>query len=174
MSARRPASRKARFAPLAAADARILILGSLPGEASLAAGEYYAHPQNSFWPIMHDLVGADGDYAERCRRLTGAGIALWDVVGSAVRPGSLDAAIRQADVDADDFRRFLRQHAALQLVVFNGGTAETLFRRRVLPGLDDPPRMIRLPSTSPAFAAMPVAEKRRRWTEALRPLLRSG
>ena len=85
--------------PVALADARILVLGSLPSERSIAVGEYYAHPRNAFWPIMRELVGARGSYAERCTALVEAGIALWDVLKRSERPGSLDSDIRLDTAD---------------------------------------------------------------------------
>ena len=78
------------FEPVADENARVLVLGSMPGLKSLQAGQYYAHPQNRFWPFMGQLVGAGPDlpYPERCRRLARAGIALWDVLSCCERPGS--------------------------------------------------------------------------------------
>jgi hypoxanthine-DNA glycosylase len=160
------------FPPVAAGDARVLILGSLPGAVSLARREYYAQPRNAFWPIMGALVGAGPGlpYPARLDRLKGAGIALWDVCASGFRPGSLDAAILRSSVTPNDFSAFLAEHGQVALIGFNGGAAAGLFERLVLPTL--PPhlrelRKVRLPSTSPAHAAVPFAEKLRRWREAL-------
>jgi double-stranded uracil-DNA glycosylase len=159
------------FPPLAAPDARVLVLGSMPGEASLAAGQYYAHPRNLFWPIIGELFGFPGDapYAERVAALRGAGIALWDVLESCRRQGSLDSAI--VDDRANDFAVFLARHRQIRQVFFNGAKAEASFRRRVLPTLG----MIeldcrRLPSTSPAHAGMSRAAKLAAW-QALREAL---
>ena len=89
------------FPPIARADATILILGSLPGQRSIDAGQYYAHPQNVFWKIMCSLYGIDGNYEERCAQLIEHRIALWDVLASSVRPGSLDASIQTATATAN-------------------------------------------------------------------------
>ncbi len=163
------------FPPIAAADARVLILGSMPGEASLAAGEYYAHPRNAFWPIMGALLGFDPalPYAERARRLAAAGVALWDVAQSCVRPGSLDARMR--DITPNDFAPFLAAHPGIRHVFFNGAKAEELFvrlvlRRGIAAGI---PRR-RLPSTSPAHASLRPDEKRERWRIVLQALNPAG
>jgi double-stranded uracil-DNA glycosylase len=154
------------FPPVAAPGARLLILGSLPGAMSLARQEYYAQPRNAFWPIMGTLVGAHPGsvYTQRLERLTASGIALWDVCASGVRPGSLDSAIRPESVVANDFAAFFVTYPEIRSICFNGATAAALFARLVkVEGL----RRIVLPSTSPAHAAMPFAEKLRRWREAL-------
>lgn len=159
-----PSERSAGFAPLARDDARILILGSLPGRRSLAAHQYYAHRQNVFWRIMAELNGAAGSYSERCAALQESGIALWDVLASSVRPGSLDADIEMATATANDFSDFLRRHKHIELICFNGQKAAQLFSRYVAADLDPGSiRMQTLPSTSPAHAAMNYATKRRQW-----------
>lgn len=152
------------FPAVASADARLLILGSLPGLRSIAAQEYYAHPQNAFWRIMREIHGIDGDYAQRCRQLQERGIALWDVLASSVRPGSLDADIRLDTATPNDFKGFLAVHRRVGRILFNGRKAEQMFRRLVLPGLGaDVPELCPMPSTSPAYAAMPYARKLERW-----------
>jgi TDG/mug DNA glycosylase family protein len=160
------------FPPIARADARVLILGSLPGRESLRRGEYYAQPRNAFWGLMGELIGAGPAlaYAERGRRLAAARIALWDVCAAADRPGSLDSAIVARSVIVNDFAAFYRAHPRIRLVCFNGRTAAALYRRRVLPRLSVAPRrlpLVVLPSTSPAHAALSPAEKLGRWAEAL-------
>jgi hypoxanthine-DNA glycosylase len=164
------------FPPIAAPDARVLILGSLPGQVSLARQQYYAQPQNAFWRIMAALVdaGPDVPYGERVTRLASHRIALWDVCKAAVRAGSLDASIEADSIVTNDFRTFFRTHTAIELVCTNGGTATRLFQVRVLPRLPAPARSIRvepLPSTSPAHAAMPFEQKLKRWRAALEPVL---
>ncbi|MEG3789205.1 DNA-deoxyinosine glycosylase [Lysobacter sp. CCNWLW3] len=156
------------FAPVAAADARVLVLGSMPGEASLAEARYYAHPHNRFWPIMGELVGAAPalPYEQRLQRLLDAGIALWDVLASCERVGSLDTAIRAPQ--ANDFAGFFAAHPRVATVLFNGAQAETSFRRLVLPGLAAPlPALRRLPSTSPANASHRPEAKLTAWREGL-------
>lgn len=163
------------FAPIARADARVLVLGSLPGRRSLEMGQYYAHPRNAFWPIMHGLARAGGSYAERCRRLEAAGIAVWDVLHAAVRPGSLDSNISLNSVQTNDFWKFFSDHPLIECIGFNGRAAETLFRKRVLPQLDlGHARICLLPSTSPAHAALSVGEKARIWRSMLGPSLNAA
>jgi len=157
------------FAPIAGADAQILILGSLPGRQSIAAQQYYAHPQNTFWKIMAALTGADGTYESRCASLLDARVAVWDVLRHSLRRGSLDADIRLASAETNDFGTFLDTHPNLERVLFNGQTAARLFTRSVLPKLEvrhlD---LYTLPSTSPAYAAMNFADKLRAWQTAWR------
>lgn len=159
-------------------DAKVLILGSMPSRKSLAVSEYYAHPQNGFWPIMGELFGFDAGlpYGERLARLRAAGIALWDVAHQCVRPGSLDSAIEIESVIANDFESFFAEHPEIRAIFFNGRKAGDLFRRLVLPGLPEQYRQIerqQLPSTSPANAGMSRAEKHERW-EIIRQALETG
>ena len=155
------------FPPLARENARILILGSMPSRESLAQQRYYAHPRNAFWPILAELldIGA-ADYETRAARVQERGIAIWDVLGECTRPGSLDSAIDERTAVVNDFPAFFRRHTRLRRIFFNGAKAESLFVRRVLPGLDEAaaglPRQ-RLPSTSPAHAGMRRAQKREAW-----------
>jgi TDG/mug DNA glycosylase family protein len=156
------------FPPIAAPDARVLILGSLPGQVSLAARQYYAQPQNAFWRIMGELFGAGPGvpYEERAARLRASGIALWDVCKAAVRPGSLDAAIDLETVVTNDFKRFYREHPRIAHVCVNGGTAHRLYVRRVQRNLPEPLSLLPLhllPSTSPAHASLRFAQKLERW-----------
>ncbi len=162
-------TRPTSFAPIADARARILILGTLPGEASLRARQYYAHPRNHFWPIMGALFGAGPElpYDQRTRRLRAARVALWDVVAEADRAGSEDAAIRAER--PNDIPGLLAQCPRIRLIAFNGQPAARLFRRH-FPDLDSRAdiRCVVLPSTSPAHATRPAAEKCARWRIALR------
>ncbi len=159
------------FPPLARLDARILILGSMPGEVSLQASEYYAHPRNAFWQIMGAAFGASPQlaYEQRTGRLLAAGVALWDVVARCRRSGSLDADIEKGSVEANDFSAFFQVHRSIRKIVFNGAAAEALFRRHVRPQLSGLPEipMLRLPSTSPANAGIRPAEKQAIWLDAL-------
>lgn len=157
------------FAPIADAAAETLILGSMPGRASLAAGQYYAHAQNAFWRILGELLGFDAraPYAERTQALKAAHIALWDVLHSCERTGSLDAGIDRQTLVANDFAGFLQAHPRIRRIYFNGSTAETCFHRHVAPQLVRHLQFARLPSTSPAHAAMPYAEKLQAWRAIL-------
>jgi TDG/mug DNA glycosylase family protein len=157
--------------PIIGRTPRILVLGSMPGVASLAAGEYYAHPQNQFWRIVGEIGGFDprDSYARRGAALKRARIALWDVVGSCVRPGSLDASIRDDSVVANEFAAFLDRHRSVARVCFNGRKAEAAWRRHVLGALPAA-RLLEyrlLPSTSPAHAGMGYRDKLRIWRNAL-------
>jgi hypoxanthine-DNA glycosylase len=125
------------FPPIDDTHARVLILGSLPGQVSLQRQQYYALPQNTFWKIMGRLFGAGPElpYAERTQCLVQNAIALWDVCAAAHRPGSLDAAIVHASVVPNDFSAFIASHPGIGLICFNGGKAADLYRRLVLPNL---------------------------------------
>lgn len=156
------------FAPIARADARVLVLGSLPGRRSLETGQYYAHPRNAFWTIMATLANAAGSYEQRCRCLVEAGIAVWDVLHAAERPGSLDSKISGETAQPNDFESFFSRHPSIVCVGFNGRKAEELFRRQVEPRLGvSITRACLLPSTSPAHAALSVGEKTRIWRSML-------
>lgn len=154
------------FPPIADSNANTLILGSMPGRESLRAGQYYAHPRNAFWPIMGDLIGASPalPYETRIGVLRSFGIAVWDVLASCTRDGSLDADIDEASIATNNFTAFFSTHRDINAVFFNGAMAEKCFRRRVLPYLD-PHRFScqRLPSTSPANASFSYAMKRSAW-----------
>lgn len=161
-------TRKSSFPPVVAPDTRVLVLGSLPGEASLAAGRYYAHPQNRFWHLMAGVIGVDLPslpYEARLAALLAAGVGLWDTVASATRAGSLDAAIREAE--HNPLADLAASLPALRAVGLNGATAARIGTALLAgSGL----ALVPLPSSSPAYAAMPLAEKARRW-RALRNFL---
>ena len=156
------------FPPVANTDAAVLILGSMPGKESLKQNQYYAHPQNAFWKIMGELVGAHPElpYEERLHKLTAAHIALWDVLASCEREGSLDTHIRNEK--ANDFASFFAKHPHITHVFFNGAKAEQSFNKFVLEKQKLPPLTFqRLPSTSPAHAGMRYEGKLESWREAI-------
>ncbi len=160
------------FPPLSGANAHTLILGSMPGVASLAAGQYYAHPRNLFWPFMAELLGIDIDqpYAARIEQLSGHGFALWDVLRACRRAGSLDTRIEPGSIEINEFAPFLATHPGIRRIFFNGTAAERLFCRHVLSGLPagaDALRRTRLPSTSPANASIPYPQKLAAWRALL-------
>jgi TDG/mug DNA glycosylase family protein len=166
------------FPPVADPAARVLILGSLPGRRSLEAAEYYAQPQNAFWPIMGRLCGATRSlpYEERLARLRASGIALWDVLAAGDRLGSLDSAIVPTTLIVNAFDAFFACHPRIELVCFNGRKAEEVFRRKVVPALPASGSALAfelLPSTSPAFASLTFEQKLARWSAALEPHLRA-
>ena len=158
------------FEPVASDSARILILGSMPGERSLTLNQYYGHPRNAFWAVMQELTGVShaASYEERLQGLKSHGIALWDVLHSCHRKGSLDAAIDSGSIRVNDFSAFFLRHPHIRFVLFNGATAEHYYRRYVLPDLSpEAIEYIRLPSTSPAHAALAPEQKVMAWRNAI-------
>ena len=155
------------LAPAAAKDARVLVLGSMPGAASLAQQQYYAHPRNAFWPIMSRLLGmAPGlPYAQQLAALNRHGVALWDVIAYCQRQGSLDSAIRQEK--PNDFGQFFAAQHKIAVIAFNGGKAWSSFKRHVLPLAVVPPhiKLLTLPSTSPAHASLNFEQKLKQWQQ---------
>ncbi|MCL2830356.1 MAG: DNA-deoxyinosine glycosylase [Betaproteobacteria bacterium] len=146
----------------------------MPGLASLSAARYYAHPRNLFWPFMGEIAGAAPDlpYPARLERLRAANIALWDVLHSCTREGSLDTRIDAKSIRVNDFAAFFTEHPGIETICFNGRMAENCFRRHALPALLALPswrerRLLRLPSTSPAHAGMSRAQKLEIWRKAL-------
>ncbi|MCW8924902.1 MAG: DNA-deoxyinosine glycosylase [Xanthomonadales bacterium] len=162
------------FPPVSKPDARVLILGSMPGKASLEATEYYAFPRNAFWHIMGELFGAgpELDYRSRLRKLTSRQVALWDVIGKCHRRGSLDSAIIDDGLKTNEFAVFFKQHPHISHVFFNGQTANRLFTKNVRPGLAGNLVYHTLPSTSPAHATKSFAEKLEAWSVIKDYLLR--
>lgn len=152
------------FAAVAERDARLLIVGSMPGAESLRQGQYYAFPRNAFWRITGALFGFDPSaaYGDRLAGLTRAGVALWDVLGRCRREGSLDADI--TDAAPNDLEGLLAKCPGIRLVGCNGGAAHAALRR-FFPRF--PVRVVRLPSTSPAAAMWSEAEKLAMWRAAL-------
>ena len=154
------------FEPVEDANAKILILGTMPGKESLPVGQYYAHPRNSFWPILGELVGAKPalPYKERIQVLRSVGIALWDVLESCVRPTSLDSDIQNATLVSNNFASFFSNHRKVTQVFFNGAKAEEYYRKYVFPFLEEESIVYkRLPSTSPANASMSYKRKLEAW-----------
>lgn len=153
---------KASFGAVTDARTQVLILGSLPGERSLAAREYYAHPQNRFWELAGAVIDRDLRalaYADRLAALGAAGIGLWDTVAMARRTGSLDSAIR--DAAANDLGGLVATLPDLRAVAFNGATAARIGRAQ-LPATP-PFALVDLPSSSPAHARVSFDAKRDRW-----------
>jgi len=156
------------FQPIADESASVLILGSMPSVASLQACQYYAHPRNAFWVIMGELFGAypEMGYQQRQKLLVANHIAVWDVLQSCRRSGSLDANIDMKSIQVNDFAGFYTYHPAISLVFFNGGMAEKMYRQRILPKLGQEFDYLfyqRLPSTSPAHASLALAQKIAAW-----------
>ncbi|MFP5396663.1 MAG: DNA-deoxyinosine glycosylase [Alphaproteobacteria bacterium] len=155
-------TRKSAFAPVAGRATRVLILGSLPGEASLAAQQYYAHPRNLFWRLIGAVIDEPNlptlAYPQRLEQIAARGIGLWDVIASAQRSGSLDAAIR--GVEAAPLADLAASLPGLQAIAFNGAKSAALGRKALAEtGLP----LIDLPSSSPANATLRFEEKRARW-----------
>jgi len=166
-------------------NARLVVLGSMPGVASLEENQYYAHPRNAFWPIMQAIFGGSIDsYDDKRQILTDSGIVIWDVLAQCVRPGSLDSSIRSNSVVCNDFSAFLHAHPQASRIAFNGKASEQLFRKHALPTLEidfyagkQPApanvtaarqiQLLSLPSTSPAMASLDQQGKIVAWSEAL-------
>jgi double-stranded uracil-DNA glycosylase len=155
------------FPPIAKPDAKILILGSMPGQKSLEENQYYAHPRNSFWPILLQLFGVNKDlsYEQRKQFLYENKIALWDVLKSCYRKGSLDSDIDYSTIEANDFNVFFEMHPKIKTVFFNGIKAEQIYNKEVLGNLKKHKELnyYKLPSTSPAHAAMNMEQKLKEW-----------
>ncbi|MFY9350838.1 MAG: DNA-deoxyinosine glycosylase [Sphingobium sp.] len=153
---------KFAFPPSVDAATRLLILGSLPGDASIRQGEYYAHRGNAFWHLLGGVLDEDlrgQPYAMRLKRLRARGVGLWDVIESAERDGSLDSSIRGAELR--DLGRFIERLPALKAIAFNGKTAATQGRRQLV-GRSDL-ALIDLPSSSGAYASLSREKKAEAW-----------
>ena len=155
------------FEPIADKNATVLILGSMPGEVSLNKNQYYAHPQNKFWYIMSHVLGFDinASYTEKQKAFRKSGVALWDVMKSCNRKGSLDSSIDNSTVVANDFECFLSRHKKIRYVFFNGAKAEKEFKKHVMPKISETHFLEyhRLPSTSPAMAMLSQEAKLAEW-----------
>ena len=168
-------TRLTAFPPIACKDANVLVLGSMPGQKSLDQQQYYAHPANSFWKIICDTTESVAEgYQARTAILLKNDIAVWDVLLHCERAGSLDSNIKSASMVCNDFYTFFQEHKKIVRILFNGKTAEKVYRRHVErphPDLYDPlagkPELYPLPSTSPAMASLKYHEKLDIWKKAL-------
>ena len=155
------------FPPISRPDAQTLILGSMPSRESLVQQRYYAHPRNSFWPIVSSLFEFPGDhYQHNADQLMHNGVAVWDVLKTCFRTGSLDSDIDDSTIVTNDFQQFFTHHPNISRVFFNGSKAETVYLKQVLPRLDGAAanlKLQRLPSTSPAHASMSLEQKKSAW-----------
>jgi len=170
------------FSAICDSTTHTLVLGTMPGVASINASEYYAHQRNAFWPIMMAITTeASADYAlpkqvdypARITQLLNSGIGLWDVLAECEREGSLDSAIKSDSVVVNDFVALLVQYPRISTIAFNGKAAQKLFKRHVTPMLahsnvnTETIRWLDLPSTSPAMASLSLDQKYEKWRTAL-------
>lgn len=157
------------FPPQVGAGCRLLLLGTVPSLRSLQMHQSYAHPHNLFWPFMGVLFGAGPElpYAERIARLHAAGVGIWDVLRDCHRPGSLDSSIRVDSEVPNDIPGLLEDYPTIRAIALNGGKAQQVFARRILPAIPaerrDALAILALPSTSPANASIPREVKLERW-----------
>lgn len=162
------------FPPSIGACCRVLILGSMPGERSLVAGQYYAHPQNQFWPMMEAVFGVPRalPYARRIATLADCGVGLWDVLQGCKRRGSLDSAIERTSEIPNAIDVLLTQREDIAAVAFNGAKAAQAFARHVEAAIPPQRRQALvlhpMPSTSPAHASMTWPDKLARWSALAR------
>jgi len=163
------------FSPLLGAYPRVLVLGSMPSQKSLAEGRYYAHPQNAFWWIVSQIAGFDDTlpYAAKCDKLVSARIAVWDVLYDCVRPGSLDSDIQRTSEQPNDVEGLLVNNPSIGLIAFNGTAAKKIFMRHCGNTLEQFPHIqhIQLPSTSPAHARITRQQKLTLWRDVIEPVL---
>lgn len=156
------------FAPIVSGSPSVLIVGTMPSEASLSKQQYYGHCRNAFWPIMGVLCGFNPelDYEYRKERLIEKGVAVWDVLQSCKRLGSLDGNIKQSTIVTNDFAGFFTEYKGINRVFFNGKMAEKVFQNKVLPTLNNRFTYLEyqcLPSTSPANATLNLEQKIASW-----------
>jgi len=172
MSAAAEPNSKSSFPAVADSRTSVLILGSLPGDISLAHAQYYAHPRNQFWRLIEAVVErplVDIGYADRLDTLLAAGVGVWDVIASAERIGSLDTKIRNHQANA--LTEFAATLPALRAIAFNGGKASSIGRKQLGPASGY--ELITLPSSSPAHAAVSIECKHAEW-QALKSFLPRG
>ncbi|RVU42098.1 DNA-deoxyinosine glycosylase [Rheinheimera riviphila] len=161
------------LAPLYQPNAKVLILGSMPGQASLDSQQYYGHPRNQLWPLLQQLFGVDAslDYPSRCQQALAAKVALWDVIGNCQRQGSLDSAIVGSSIRFNPLVELCQQLPDLQKIWLNGGKAVQSFRQyqrqQSTSWPDSTITVHELPSTSPAHASLTFAAKLELWRQAL-------
>lgn len=163
------------FTPIVNTHAKILILGSMPGEASLQKMQYYGHTRNSFWPIILTLLDQTADldiidYSQRKNLLIKNKIAVWDVLQSCFRSGSLDTAIKMKSIKVNDFYTLFSRYNAIEKVCFNGSKAESIYTKYILPDISKDFKYLkyaRLPSTSPAYASMNLQQKTQAWKKEI-------
>ncbi len=159
------------FEPIVGRDPRIVILGSMPGVVSLQAVQYYANPRNAFWAIIADLFGIDIDcsYQSRVQQISQLPLILWDTLKACHREGSLDSKILKQQIEANDIAGLLAQYSGLRAIAFNGAASEKYFNQLEKPRLptNHQLELIKLPSTSPANAAMNFEEKLSAWRQLL-------
>ena len=162
------------FPPQVGAGCKVLVLGTVPSLRSLEMRQSYAHPHNLFWPFMGVLYGAGPElpYADRIARLHAAGVGIWDVLRDCERPGSLDSSILAGSEVANDIPGLLEDYPTIGAIALNGGKAQQVFARRILPAIPaerrDALAILALPSTSPANASIPRDVKLDRWRALLR------
>jgi hypoxanthine-DNA glycosylase len=159
------------FSPIIGDYPRVLILGSMPSQKSLEKQEYYGHPQNAFWKIMAQLFdfSVDLNYTKRAKLVSSQGVAIWDVIHSCVRPGSLDSSIQKNTVVENKIPEFLELHSGIRNILCNGGTAYQLFQKHFKSWLSENSKVIihKMPSTSPAHASLSFDKKFKIWKEVI-------
>lgn len=149
-------------------NCQVLVLGSMPGVISLEKQSYYAHPRNAFWPIMAQLFEFDSQlsYPDKIKNLNQVGVGLWDVIASCHRQGSLDSAIKSNELEVNQFELCFKQYSNIEMLLFNGQKAATLYKQKVMPFLPEWAANMRqqvMPSTSPAHASMTFEQKLAAW-----------
>ena len=165
------------FAPIVSPNSSKLILGTMPGEASLLRQQYYGHSRNVFWPIMSALFDLNPGLCYRCRKqaLSENGIAVWDVLQSCNRVGSLDSGINQETIRTNDFAGFFTEYKSIKQVFFNGRMSEKLYQKWILPTLNHRFSYLEylyLPSTSPAYASLKFGPKIEAWKVIKQPVVK--